>query len=108
MVPTGGAPGLRASDVYRVEVRDGPRRTRLWRALVAIVLGLLTLGAGPTNPGGRRFLILRRDATEVLAEVVEDFADEQNLTLAGVLEDLDRLSPDEFAARWISASPPPG
>lgn len=95
---------VRAAAVFEVEVVDAPRRSRITRGLLTLVVGLVTLGSAPTNPGGRRIRILGRTSRMEIAAWPEPAADDAHELLGRIEADLATLPAEEFARRWIEGT----
>ncbi len=90
-----------AADTYRIEVLEPSRRSRIARLVGALTLGVLTMGAGPTNAGGRRVTIVDRGRGQTVAEWPEPAADEAHELHGRISSDLDSLDAEAFEERWI-------
>ncbi len=97
---------MRADEAFRIEVVEPSRRNRVARVAATLTLGLLTLGAGPVNVGGRRLVLVDQATGERLVEWPEQFGDDMQLLWSRLDVDLATLSADEFAARWIEGMNP--
>lgn len=88
---------------FRLELHEPTRRASFLRNLALLAIGALNLGAGPTNPGGRRARVTDLDTGAELAVLPERFGDEAGGVIAEAEADLDRLDVATFADRWLDA-----
>jgi hypothetical protein len=90
-----------AAEVFRIDVIGPSRRSRLARLAVTLGLGVLLMGAAPTNAGGRRLAIVERSSGHTLVVWPEPYADEAHQLLGRITADLESVTADEFARAWI-------
>lgn len=94
---------IMAAEVYEIVVTD-PSGPKSWfRTAGALVIGLVTGGYGPTNPGGMILSVRRRDIGEELFRHIEDFGDDEGHLLDGLEKDLACMSAVEFEQTWGSS-----
>lgn len=98
--------GSPAAELFEVDVVDAPRRGRITRGLLALVVGLVTLGSTPANAGGRRIRILGRTSRMEIAAWREPVADHAHELLGRIRADLVELDAETFARRWIEGTAP--
>ncbi len=86
---------------YEVHVIEPGRWSRSWRSVALLAVGLVTSGAGPTNPGGRRARIIERSSGRTLRTVSEHLGDSPGGDPLDAAADVERLDRDEFRRRWL-------
>lgn len=94
--------GDNASSVFEIVEERAPRREQIRRMVTALGLGAITGGASPANPGGQRLQIIESASGDVVSTWTEPAADDARLLLNQMHSDLETMSSDDFAARWIS------
>ena len=89
-----------ASDVYEIVLHEARGPKSWWRIAFLFVVGLFTMGAGPSNPGGMILSVVHKDSGDELFRHIEDLGDDEGHLLDGIQHDLASMTADEFAARW--------
>ena len=93
-----------AVDRFRVDIVEAPRRNLVVRSLALVATAIVTLGAGPTNPGGRHANIIEIISGQVVGTTTELMGDDEG-GFGQVVADLERLDVAAFARRWLDAIP---
>ena len=91
-----------AADTYTIEPIDAPAAKKWGSTAIAWIFAIFTMGGGSTPIVGSGVRVLDRDG-RVLAEHT-DRADSTAGTYETAQHDLESLTADEFAARWITGS----
>ena len=89
-----------AQHLYTVEMLETPKAKRWGSAAFAWLTALFTFGGGATPIVGQGVRIRDR-AGSVLAEHHDDISSYAG-TYESAVHDLETLSAEEFAARWLS------
>lgn len=76
---------------------SGPRS---WlRTALTFVVGLVTRGSSPANPGGMIISVVHTDTGDELFRHIEDMGDDEGHLLQSIGQDPASMSTDEFATR---------
>lgn len=94
--------GGRAAQRFRLEIVEPGRLSRTWRTVSLLVIGLISDGRGPVNPGGRTARIVDVTSGAVVGEVGEPLGDDGGCSVRQLRGDLDRLDVGDFSARWLA------
>lgn len=81
-----------------VEQAAAPKR--FLRSITVLLTNLLSMGDGPTNPGGRILRVVDRRSGADLFRHIETIGEDHPDMLQALERDLATMSADEFAKVW--------
>lgn len=91
-----------AVERFRLEIQEPSGLVSMIRSAVVLVVGALTLGSGPANPGGRRVVVIDLETGRPVGQVAERIGDDVDNDVGMIHQDLRRLDAAAFAERWLS------
>ncbi len=89
-----------AIGVYEIVLEETSTSKKWFRSLLDLIMGLLSLGDAPVNPGAMIISVVNKDTGDEVFRYVEEMGDDEDHLLHDIERDLASMTADEFAATW--------